>query len=93
MVPPMRVSTATASQVRATALVPAARTGRGQEQPLQHYTARRAAVPVDASAAFLAQVIAQEMYWGALLPEAALADAYLPRPRAAFEGLNYTEIA
>jgi hypothetical protein len=93
MVPAMRVSTATASLSRVTALVPAARTGRGGEQVLQHYTAPQAAVPVDASAAFLAQAIAQELYSETLPPEASLADAYLPRPRAAFEGLNFRAVA
>ena len=93
MVPAMRVSAAKTSPARVVALVPAARTGRGNEQPLQHYTVRQAAVPVDASVAFLAQAIAQELYSGALPPESSLADAYLPRPRAAFEGLNFRAIA
>jgi hypothetical protein len=93
MVPAMRVSATTTSQIRAVSLVPAARSGRGSDQPLQHYTAPQAAAPVDASAAFLAQAIAQELFWDALPPEASLADAYLPRPRAAFEGLNFRAIA
>jgi hypothetical protein len=89
----MRVAVATTSQIRALALVPAARAGRGHEGTRNPLAARQAKPAVNASAAFLAQMIAQELYPESLPPESALADAYRPRPRAAFEGLNFRATA
>jgi hypothetical protein len=90
----MRIAAALATPIRAIALLPAARIGHGREElPREKAAPHHVAAPVDASAAFLAQAIAQELYPDALPPEAARADAYLPRPRAAFEGLNFRAIA
>jgi hypothetical protein len=89
----MRVAAPTTSQIRAVALVPAARTGRGHEEHRGPLVARQAKPAVETSAAFLAQVIAQELYPESLPPEASLADAYRPRPRDALEGLNFRAIA
>ena len=90
----MRVA-ATSSGVYPVALIPKTGIGRNHDDPpRQKFLPTTVASPVNASAAFLAQLIAQE-----LLPpvepavEALRSDAYRSEPRAAFEGLNFRAIA
>jgi hypothetical protein len=90
----MRVAAATAPQVRTFAFLPIARAARAQEEPpCEDLIRRQAAVPIEASAAFLAQAIAQELYPEPLPLGFSLAAVYRRQPRAAFEGLNFRTIA
>jgi len=91
----MRIAaTSSPAPIRAIALVPRARAGHGREGEANlPVPAHLVVTPVHASAAFLAQSIAQEIMGEDLPREAALADAYLPKATAAFEGLNFRTLA
>jgi len=81
------------SPVRAIALLPRARVGEGREEGATvPALAQLAVTPVQATAAYLAQTIAQELM-AEPLPAYHLAAAYLPKPSAAFEGLNFRDLA
>ena len=88
----MRIAAAT-SPVRAIAFLPRARVGHGREEGATvPALAQLAVTPVQATAAYLAQTIAQELM-GEPLPAYHLAAAYLSKPSAAFEGLNFRDLA
>jgi len=91
----MRIAaTPSLAPVRAMALVPRARAGHGRDGEANlPVPAHLVVTPVHASAAFLAQSIAQEIMGGDLPREASLADAYLPKATASFEGLNFRTLA
>ena len=93
--PPMRIAaTPSIAPVRAIALAPRARVGHGRDDEANLLVpAHLVVTPVHASAAFLAQSIAQEIKGEDLPREASLADAYLPKATAAFEGLNFRTLA
>jgi hypothetical protein len=89
----MRIA-APISSIRAVALLPRAHVGHGREEGATVPAITQLAVtPVQATAAYLAQTIAQELMGEPLPPAYNLADAYLPRPSAAFEGLNFRTVA
>lgn len=88
----MRIA-APVSPVRAIALLPRAQVGHGREEGATvPALAQLAVTPVQATAAYLAQTISQELM-AEPLPAHHLATAYLPRPSAAFEGLNFRDLA
>ena len=78
----------------ALSFLPRARVGQGHEEGATVPVAAHLAVtPVQSSAAYLAQTIAQELIGGPLTPAYHWVAAYVPKPNAAFEGLNFREIA
>jgi hypothetical protein len=82
------------SPIRAIALLPRARTGHGREEGATVPAAAHFSVtPVRASAAFLAQSIAQELMPEVAAPSPGFPSAYRTAPSAAFEGLNFRAIA
>jgi hypothetical protein len=87
----MRIA-APLSPVSAIALLPRPHAGR-EERATVPAAAHIAVTPVRASAAYLAQTIAQELVGEPLRPAYHMAAVYLPKPSAAFEGLNFREIA
>jgi len=88
----MRIAAAI-SPCRAIALLPRARVGQGREDGATvPALAQLAVTPVQATTAYLAQTIAQELM-SEPLPAYHRAAAYLPKPSAAFEGLNFRDLA
>ena len=82
------------SPLPAVSLLPRARVGQGREENATvPAPAHLAVTPVQSSAAYLAQTIAQELMGEPLPPAHHRAGAYLPAPSPAFEGLNFRAIA
>ena len=82
------------SPLHALSFLPRVRVGQGHEENATVPAAAHLVVtPVQSSAAYLAQTIAQQMMVEPLPPAYHRTAAYLPRPSPAFEGLNFREIA
>ena len=82
------------SPLTALSFLPRARVRQGREEGATvPAVAHLVVTPVQASAAYLAQTIAQELTGEPLPPAYRRAGAYLPTPSPAFEGLNFREIA
>jgi len=89
----MRIA-APVSPIRAIALLPRARAGQGRaESATVPAAAHLVVTPVRASAAYLAQTIAQELMGEPMPPSYTCVVAYVPKPSAAFEGLNFRDVA